>query len=333
MRQTLLAPRRRKLRWGRLFLAVLVLLGGLGVVRMARGHVPPAPARARAKPPLTNLPKAKVCLLRYAEQEMPGFAAAGGFTWPSWKMVTPGLLVQHPNGALLIDAGFSSHTREEAEELPFPRKQMFQGMFGDGKGMTFPPQALKQAGVEPSALKWLAFTHLHVDHFGGVVELPGVKVLLSPGELDFVKAHANQSQTVFLPAQVRAAQDRTEPLKFEPIPYETFPERADVFGDGSVVFVKLPGHTAGHVGAFVNLSESLRLFYVGDAVMHTVAVEQGLTKSLMFSVADLDKAQADLSVGELKAFHEAAPEVTLLPAHDGDAWDRVFGPNTPCIGG
>ncbi len=324
---------RRRVRWGRLFGLLLGVFGGTGLVRMARGRIPEAPPRARVKPSLAGLPAVQVCLLRFLEVDEPGFAAASGFTWPSWKLVAPGLLVHHPKGPLLIDAGFSRRTPEELANYPFPRKQMLGSTFNDGRGVTFAPEALAKAGVDPASLKLLAFTHIHFDHLGGAVDLPGVKVLLPPEDLSFLKANRDERGMVFIPEHAQAVEGRTEALHFQPTPYETFPEHADLFGDGSVVFVKLPGHTPGHVGVFINVSESLRLFYVGDAVLHSIAVEQRLTKSLALMMSDYDRAQADQTVAELSAFHVLAPEVSIVPAHDGDAWDRLFGPGTKCLGG
>src|SRR5207302_10697949 len=37
-------------------------------------------------------------------------------------------------------------------------------------------------------------------------------------------------------------------LRFEPAPYETFDESADLYKDGSVIVVPLRGHTPGSVG-------------------------------------------------------------------------------------
>ena len=38
----------------------------------------------------------------------------------------------------------------------------------------------------------------------------------------------------------------------------------DLFDDGSVVFVPLPGHTGGSNGMFVNLRSGKRFFFMGD---------------------------------------------------------------------
>ncbi len=43
-----------------------------------------------------------------------------------------------------------------------------------------------------------------------------------------------------------------------------FDESLDLFGDGRLVLVPLPGHTPGSVGLFVTLDSGRRLFFSGD---------------------------------------------------------------------
>src|SRR5437868_14538031 len=46
--------------------------------------------------------------------------------------------------------------------------------------------------------------------------------------------------------------------------YENFPRSLDVFVDGTIVLVPLPGHTPGSMGMFVNLHSGKRFFFIGD---------------------------------------------------------------------
>jgi glyoxylase-like metal-dependent hydrolase (beta-lactamase superfamily II) len=39
----------------------------------------------------------------------------------------------------------------------------------------------------------------------------------------------------------------------------------DLFGDGSIMLMPLPGHTAGNTGMFINRSNGPRIFLLGDA--------------------------------------------------------------------
>ena len=124
---------------------------------------------------------------------------------------------------------------------------------------------------------------------------------------------------------------RVHALHFESKPYETFDESADIFGDGSVVVVKLPGHTPGNVGTFVNPSPTLRIFHVGDAVNANEAIERRLPKSFVMAAMDYDVSQANATVAKLSQLHELDPGLLIVPAHDRSAWKQAFGPDPGCV--
>jgi glyoxylase-like metal-dependent hydrolase (beta-lactamase superfamily II) len=123
-------------------------------------------------------------------------------------------------------------------------------------------------------------------------------------------------------------------LRFDPQPYETFDESADLYKDGSVVVVPLRGHTPGSVGVFVNLSPSRRLFYVGDAVDDARGFEERVGKSLILRDSDNNEALANQIVARLSELHEKLPELAILPAHGRSVYKRFFsgGPVT-CVSG
>ena len=80
----------------------------------------------------------------------------------------------------------------------------------------------------------------------------------------------------------------------------------------------------------MNLTPSLRMFHVGDAVNVTEAVERRLSKSFLMATTDNDVRQADLTVSKLTQLHVDDPDLIIVPAHDRAAWKNVFGPARRC---
>ena len=113
--------------------------------------------------------------------------------------------------------------------------------------------------------------------------------------------------------------------------YETFDESADLVGDGSIVVVKLNGHTPGHVGVFVNLSPFARFFLVGDAVLTREGISRRRHKSFPMSISDHDKEKTGEIVAKLNQLQEAAPEIVIIPAHDRSAYQEFFGSVPRCF--
>jgi len=109
---------------------------------------------------------------------------------------------------------------------------------------------------------------------------------------------------------------RGKMLAIGPTPYETFDASLDYFGDGSVVFVPLFGHTPGSLGTFVNRNARERLFHVGDATNSTEAIERRVGKSFALAWTDGDLGSRTRCSAKLSQLHEQDPELKLLPAHD-----------------
>ncbi|CAN5401597.1 MBL fold metallo-hydrolase [soil metagenome] len=256
----------------------------------------------------------------------------GGVTHvPKWDVTASGLVLFHPQGTLVVDVGNSSHFAEEIAEYGPYDHFFLANLPGSNRPVATAPDALRAIGADPDALFGVVISHGHVDHAGGLVDLPKAPIYLAAEERGFIEGTLKKRIVDVVPAQARSMEGRMHVLVFEKKPYETFDESADLFCDGSVVVVKLFGHTPGSVGTFVNLSPSLRVFHVGDSVNVVEAVDRRLTKSVVMRATDDDFGRADEAVAEIARLHEAAPEIAILPAHDRSAWKRVFGAAPGCI--
>src|SRR5690349_23550567 len=100
---------RRRLRMGRILGVGLLVLGAVALYRTSTAQLPAAPPHARAAPKAPTAPAFQACWFEYATDDQPGFASSAG--WPQrkeWHMEFPGVLIRHPSGEVLIDAGHSS---------------------------------------------------------------------------------------------------------------------------------------------------------------------------------------------------------------------------------
>lgn len=317
----------------RLAVAGAVVLAALAFFLFRARPIAAAPPHERAAPALTAVPALSMCWAEFARNEAWGQVATAGVTHvPTWDVTVSGLVVRHPRGDVVVDVGNSSHFGDEIAEYGTYDHFFLKNLPGSNRTVQTAPDALRARGVDPAAMFGIILSHAHVDHAGGVVDLPGVPIYVAAEERAFIEGTLVRRTQHVVPAQARAMQGRMHELAFEKRPYETFDESVDVFGDGSVVVVKLFGHTPGSVGTFVNLSPSVRVFHVGDAVNVVEAVERRLTKSAVMWSTDDDHARAEAAVAEIARLHEAAPEVQILPAHDRTAWKRVFGNDPRCIG-
>jgi glyoxylase-like metal-dependent hydrolase (beta-lactamase superfamily II) len=280
-----------------------------------RTPLPPAAPHPLVAPSISVLPGLSACWIETGKT----------FSSFSFGSTAGGILVRHPAGDLLIDTGNSSHFNDEIHGFPFGIWLKLRFLAGQLKPEVPLTEMLRRVKEDPAKLRWVILSHAHLDHSGGLMDLPRVAVLLSQEELQFAADPNVQAKGFVIAAHMQTFPATGAPtLRFDPQPYETSDESADLYKDGSVVVVPLRGHTPGSVGIFVNLSPNRRLFYVGDAVDDERGFQERVGKSLVLRDSDNDEALANQIVGRLNDPHERLPELAIIPAHGRSAYKKFF---------
>ena len=170
------------------------------------------------------------------------------------RMPVGAFLVEHPQGTAVFDTGMHAeleHTKErmrstaELFELDLP------------EGWTVADQLVRR-GVSPEDVDLAIVSHLHFDHCGGLAQLPAARVVVQQAEWDAAFRGPLVDFGVFNPDDFDLGHDR-----------EVLDGEHDLFGDGSVVVVPTPGHTAGHQSLLVEG----RLLLTGDACYCRLALD------------------------------------------------------------
>src|SRR6266850_26160 len=308
-----------------LFAFVATVAAALYVLYFRRTPLPPTAPHARTVPVISTIPGISACWVETAKT----------FSSFSFGMTAGSVLVKHPAGDLLIDTGSSTHYDQEISGFPFATWLKLKSLAGQLKPKVPLPDLLRRIGEDPAKLRWAILSHVHLDHAGGLMDLPNLPVLLTREELQFAADPSVQARGYVIAVHIQRFPPVASPtLRFEPTPYETFDEKADLYRDGSVVVVPLRGHTPGSVGIFVNLSPTRRLFYVGDAVDDERGFEERAAKSLILQDSDNDMALANKIVGRISELHERVPGLAIIPAHGRSAYKKFF-PSGPlsCVSG
>jgi glyoxylase-like metal-dependent hydrolase (beta-lactamase superfamily II) len=146
-------------------------------------------------------------------------------------------LIEHPCGKLLFDTGMNPHIRDFVNNSP-------QAALGFGVELDATQQIasrLETLGVSPGGIDLVALSHLHADHCAGLADIPNATMIIQQDEYDV--AFGEDS-----PMYDRSYFDLGHSLK-------TVTGLHDVFGDGRVVLVPTPGHSAGHQSLCVRLPD------------------------------------------------------------------------------
>jgi N-acyl homoserine lactone hydrolase len=296
----------------RLFvLAIVVALGAL-----AWTFTPARLERATVK--LEELPKASPpssmslsTLPTGAMLSRAAFAFRGGSFAEEREFTMTVVLVRHPKGNLLFDAGFGRDVDQHAQMLG----ALMKATTTYRKGTPAADQLLAD-GFDLTKLDGVVLTHAHWDHVSGLDDLRDVPVWLSAAERDFIASSTPATQLI---RAISPAKYRT--YEFDGGEYLGYPRSHDVWGDGSIVLVPAPGHTPGSIVAFLTLPSGTRYALLGDLVWQLDGVERPAERPwLARRQVDLDEESVRQHISLVAAIHKRFPEIQMLPAHDSRAF-------------
>ncbi|WP_370185084.1 N-acyl homoserine lactonase family protein [Rhodococcus wratislaviensis] len=215
----------------------------------------------------------------------------------------PTFLIEHDQGLVLFDTGLA------ADGAGDPRQAY--GDMVDAFPMHFPEEfrldrQLAGLGFATSDVRRIVLSHLHFDHTGGLQHFPGAEGYIGPGELRYARSPDPLSSPFFRDKDLEtAAQIRWNEL---PRHYEH-----DMFGDGTVTMLSLPGHTPGSIGLQLRL-DGHTLILTGDAAHLRSNVE-----CLAGTPVDVDTATTRSSLLKLNLL-SLQPNTTVWIGHDPDDW-------------
>lgn len=145
-------------------------------------------------------------------------------------------LIKHGNEYLVWDAGQPDNGSASA-----PKKNLVA--------------LLAEVNVTPEQINYLGISHYHGDHMGQASLLPQATLLIGQGDWDALTGVTpNRAAN---PAPVHHWTSGAG--KVEPQPGDK-----DVFGDGSVIMLNMPGHTPGHHSLLVKLKDMGNVLISGD---------------------------------------------------------------------
>jgi glyoxylase-like metal-dependent hydrolase (beta-lactamase superfamily II) len=152
-------------------------------------------------------------------------------------------LIRNADRYLLWDAGLPSALIDSPTT---------QGIFTVSLERTIANQ-LAEIDVAVEDVDFLGLSHHHFDHVGQAPDFAVSTLLLNSRDIEALRAGANPQSSQILAAWLEGGAAITD-----------FSGDHDVFGDGSVVILAMPGHTPGHSSLLVRLPETGNVLLTGD---------------------------------------------------------------------
>lgn len=229
-------------------------------------------------------------------------------------------LLQHPlHGQILFDTGYSAHFLRATDAFPERLYRLVTPVhLRERESLA---SQLRIDGIAPERIDWIVLSHLHGDHVGGLADFPHARVACAREAWDDMQARTRLGalRKGLLPALL---QGRHEPLRwFEdlpavvmPAPFADFGDARDLFGDGSLLLVPLPGHAAGHFGALFSDAQG-PVFLVADASWSSQSIRDNTPPPALVTGWLGDTATYRDTLAKLHVLHRTAPQVRIVPAH------------------
>lgn len=251
---------------------------------------------------------------------------ASGITTPKRKWLwlpVSAYLVEHPKGLILIDCGWH---REMSPDGIFDKKAQIrslgsrllyninQGVVGKGEAVN---EQIRRMGVRTHDLDYVLLTHLDCDHANGLRAVADAKrILVSRDEYEFARKKSLVNRIRYQPRWWNGVDMTLFDWNSTEGPFN---RSFDLFGDGSVSMVNIPGHSDGLCAVKITNGEGRFALLFSDGGYATKSWEEMITSG----VAE-DKAQQRKSLQWIRQQSMEPGCVESIANHDADVKPHVI---------
>ncbi len=233
-------------------------------------------------------------------------------------------LLRHPrHGWLLWDTGYAPRLLDVTRRLPF-------SLYRRATPLHVCPELavaaqLRRWELTPGDIRRVVISHFHADHIAGLCDFPQAELIAARAAYDNIATrrglHALQRGFIpaLLPDDFRARATLLPAFSDRSLP--ALGPTHDLFGDGSLLLVALPGHARGQIGALVQ-SDHRRILLAADGCWLTRAIRERRPPARITGLFVDDPRAVRDTIERLFAFSQACPDVAIVPTHCPEAFAR-----------
>lgn len=248
------------------------------------------------------------------------------------KRIFPALfsLILHPQrGPILFDTGYARHFLQVTKKFPYRIYPLITPV-------SIQPEEeakaqIKALGFQPEEIDTIILSHLHVDHIAGVKDFPQATFICTKKSYDAIKGKRGLAaiSSGFVPgllpddfaARCSWVEERMQ-VELSSA-YAPFTRGYDLFADGSMIAVDLPGHAAGQIGLFFTDDQGRRIFLAADACWLSRNYKERLAPHPAAHILSDDRQALHQTLQKVHQLYQNHPDIWIIPSHCTDAWERV----------
>lgn len=235
--------------------------------------------------------------------------------------------IRHPSrGWILFDTGYSSRFRELTMSLPYSlyRHLTPVRLLEENTAV----RQLAKLGIDAMDVRCVILSHFHADHIGGARDFPSARFLYPQSAYDAVRTlgPVRSTRAGFIEGLLPDAfAEIAQPIERESMRISfsddiPFSGGRDIFGDGSLIAISLPGHAAGQIGLLLSTANA-RVLLCADAAWSSRALRENRPPHPIAGIVMSDRTAYRETFDRLRKWQVADPELILVPSHCKEFFD------------
>ncbi len=231
-------------------------------------------------------------------------------------------LIETAHGRFLWDTGYASHFIDSTRSGLFAWYRRVTPVYFDEREAVV--RQLGEQGIQTKDLSAVILSHFHGDHIAGLRDLQGTPTWLSGAGWAVTRSlrGIGALRKGFVPGLIPPAFESSM-TAVERFPRIELPEELAPFthayaapgADGELLIVELPGHAAGHLGAFVATASGWVLL-ASDAAWSPASYREGVGPSRLAHIIMDDPARYYATLRMLNQLHRGG-RVSIRLTHEG----------------
>ena len=239
-------------------------------------------------------------------------------------------LIQHPEkGWILYDTGYTERFFKATKNFPNKIYALMTKVYIDPENEI--KAQLERNSIKAEEIEHILITHFHADHIAGLLDFPNAKiyttrdalkqVIAIPRAIAFSKGILKSllpsdlvERAVIIDEECAAIDDPILKVKY------------DIFNDGSIYAVPLPGHAAGQYGVLVE-TEKQPYFLIADACWLKKSYKEMVLPSQIVRLFFHSWSDFKQSLKRVSHYHKEHPGTIIVPTHCAETTEVLVSDN------